>query len=81
MLDLPGEGLVVGAELFEIEAYRLTVLDRLEHLGSDGSISFDAGGGTMTAIVCMKLEMWLDPFQLGFLSDYHDRKFIPSWKR
>ncbi|SFB57292.1 Gamma-glutamyl cyclotransferase, AIG2-like [Rhizobium sp. NFR07] len=87
MLDLPGEGVRVRGELFEVEEDRLHVLDELEDV--DDKTSFrssievaSVGGGISTmAIGFMKTEKWLDPLHSGYLSDYQDRRFVPPWER
>jgi gamma-glutamylaminecyclotransferase len=87
MLDRPGEGLVVQGELYEADAARMQVLDRLEDVGEPGSFRANllvepiGGGVALEAVGFMKDETWLEPLHSDRLSDYQDRRFIPPWQR
>lgn len=87
MLNLPGEGLPVHGELFEISDADLPLLDDLEDVGKEGSfrsilsVKAAQGGLVHDATGFMKGENWLDPLHTGYLSEYTDRRFIPPWNR
>lgn len=87
MLDKPGEGLQVQGELFEVAEQRLSTLDELESVGSEGSfrsmveVEPMGGGLRVQAIGFMKDESWLRPLHSDCISDYQDRRFVPAWQR
>lgn len=87
MLDRPGTGHNVKGELYEVDAARLALLDRLESVGAPGNfrrlveVAPIEGGAACPAQAYMKSASLATPVHSEYLEDYQDRRFIPPERR
>ncbi|WEX76293.1 gamma-glutamylcyclotransferase [Sinorhizobium numidicum] len=83
----PGVGFRVSGELYEIDSAKLRQLDRLESTGRPGNfrklirIVPARPGPSCQAFAYFKARFLAVPAHSGYLASYHDRRFIPPWRR
>jgi gamma-glutamylaminecyclotransferase len=83
MMNEPGSGRHVVGELYEVENWRLKLIDEMESIGAPGnlrvSISVEPinGGCACQAIAYMKSRELAVPVHTPCLDEYHDRRFVP----
>lgn len=87
MFDMPSVGKQVIGELYDVDAHRLGVLDRLESIGKPGNLRnsiavapVDAGE-PVDAVAYMKAMELATPVHSEYLAEYRDDRFIPPWER
>jgi gamma-glutamylaminecyclotransferase len=82
MLDEPGVGHHVLGELYEVEDWRLKLIDKIESVGIPGnfrksiSVVRICDGVACSAGVYMKARELAAPAHTPYLHAYHDRRFI-----
>jgi gamma-glutamylaminecyclotransferase len=86
LLPEPGRGLRVKGELYEIADSRLVEIDAIESIGKPGNLRIIVAierrnGQSCRAFAYAKSPALAAPVHSGFLDDYQDRRFIPSWRR
>jgi gamma-glutamylaminecyclotransferase len=83
MLDEPGIGHHVLGELYEVEDWRLNLIDEMESVGRPGnfrtsiSVMRLCDGVACRAGVYTKSRELAVPVHTRYLSEYQDRRFIP----
>jgi gamma-glutamylaminecyclotransferase len=86
-LNQPGVGRRVIGELYELDDGLLARIDPLESIGRPGNLRIALrveaflGGETCDAFAYAKAPALATPVISGYLNNYRDRRFIPSWQR
>jgi len=87
MFDLRRSGVRVEGELYAVDDQQLARLDDLESVGTPGNfrrqleVEMSSPRRVTHAFAFMKDPRLAVPIHSDFLSAYHDRRFIPPWKR
>jgi gamma-glutamylaminecyclotransferase len=87
MMDEPGVGHHVFGELYEVEDWRLKLIDEMESTGVPGNFRSSitvvriCDGAACLAGVYMKSRELAVPVHTGYLSEYQDRGFVPPERR
>jgi gamma-glutamylaminecyclotransferase len=87
MMNEPGSDHHVLGELYDVETWRLNLIDEMESIGVPGNfrvpISVEPidGGSACRAIAYMKSRELAVPMHTPYLAEYHDRRFVPPDRR
>jgi gamma-glutamylaminecyclotransferase len=87
MMNEPGTGHHVFGELYDVEDWRLNLIDEMESIGRPGNLRVTisvepiSGGISRLAMVYMKSRELAVPVHTQCLKEYCDRRFVPPARR